>query len=93
MIHSIKDIKALLHDEATGKNTLLGTHLNSLFPLSWAEESGLNKPAYIHSFEEKVEVLVQMGKNGIDVFKHGYKLGSVSKAFYQIQLENFKNFK
>lgn len=93
MIHSIKEIKALLHDEVSYKNTVLGTHLNSLFPLSWAENSGIDKPAYIHSFEEKVEVMVQMGKNGIDVFSQNYKLGSVTKAFHEIQLEKVKDFK
>ena len=93
MIHSIKEIKALLYDEALGKNTLLGTHLNSLFPLGWEKNMGIDKPAYVYNFEEKVEVMVQLGKNGIDVFKHGYKLGSVSKAFHQVQLEKFKNFK
>lgn len=80
-----KDFKQLLNKE--GENTLLGMHLNQLF----GKES--SKDATIHDFDEKMEVIAQMFENGIDVFKDTYKLGSVSKAFYQWHLSKYSDFK
>lgn len=67
-------------------NTVLGMHLNGLFK----EQPGR---ADIHNLEEKVEVICQMYKNGIDCFNDSYKLGSVSKAYYQLKLAEYSEFK
>jgi hypothetical protein len=86
---SIKEFKSLLNtgisDEFNG-NTLLGMTLNGLLG-----EKNIT-PAHIHNFEEKVDVICQMNKNGIDCFKDSYKLGSVSKAFYQVKLSDYTDF-
>lgn len=83
---TIKDYKELLF--LNGKNTMLGNHLNTLFPTT----KDFTYNATIHNFDEKVEVMAQMYKNDIDVFKDSYKIGSISKAFYQLQLEKYKDF-
>jgi len=82
---TINDFKSLLHID--GKNTLLGMHLNSLVCERYKED-----PAYIHQLELKVEVIAQMNKNGIDAFKDGYQLGSVTKAYYQYMLSQYNEF-
>lgn len=84
---TIQDYKNLLSND--GKNTLLGNHLNTLFPIRNKE---FTYDASVHNFEEKVEVMVQMYKNGIDVFKDAYKMGSISKAFYQWNTNKYKDF-
>jgi hypothetical protein len=85
---TIKEYKSLLNsgieDEFFG-NTLLGMTLNTLF----AETKG---PAHIHHLDEKIEVIVQMNKNGINCFTDSYKMGSVSKAFYQWRLSEYNDF-
>jgi len=89
---TIKEFKSLLNtdnfgiqDEFNG-NTLLGMTLNGLF----GEKN--TTPAHIHNLDEKVEVICQMYKNGIDCFKDSYKMGSVSKAYYQYKLSEYQDF-
>ena len=48
--------------------------------------------ATIHNFEEKIEVLNVMNKNGINVFTDAYKCGNVSKAFYQWNLTKYEDY-
>lgn len=86
-MRTIKDYKDLLF--TNGKNTMLGLHLNTLFP---TQTKDFTYDASVHNFEEKVEVMAQMYKNGIDVFKDSYKVGSISKAFYQWNLNKYKDF-
>jgi len=89
---TIKEYKSLLNsginqdnkDEFFG-NTLLGMTLNTIF----GEKSGR---ADIHNLDEKIEVICQMYKNGIDCFKDSYKLGSVNKAYYQFKLAEYSDF-
>jgi len=89
---TIKDYKKLLFNN--DQNTLLGLHLAKLInPLSKSIEELRAKDQSVHFLEEKVEVIVQMYHNGIDVFKDTYKLGSVSKAYYQIKLKEYSEFK
>lgn len=86
---TIKEIKAALYDEETKKNTLLGAHLVSL------ESPGKDVTTFnagLHLLEIASEVIKQMEINGIDVFKDRYKLGNVSKAFYQVKLSEYDDF-
>ncbi len=83
---TINDFKSLLHID--GKNTLLGMHLNSLV----CERQPRETKADIHELELKVEVIAQMSKNGIDAFEDSYKLGSVTKAYYQYMLSQYNEF-
>jgi hypothetical protein len=82
---TINDFKNLLHID--GQNTLLGQHLNHLF-----SETNTDYKAWVLNFDEKVEVIAQMHRNGIDAFNDGYKLGSVTKAFYQYMLNQYKEY-
>lgn len=82
---TIKDFKNLLHSD--GNNTLLGMHLNSLINDRYRED-----PADIHDLELKVEVIAQMSKNGIDAFEDRYRLGSVTKAYYQHMLNKYSEY-
>jgi hypothetical protein len=84
---TIKDFKALLNDgkEEFNGNTILGMHLNSLFGRKDID-------ATIHDMEEKIEVIVRMEKNGINCFTDSYKMGSVTKAYYQWHLEQYSDF-
>lgn len=87
---TIKDFKQLLNNgisEVFNGNTLLGVHLNGLF------NEDKYYDATVHHIEEKIEVIVQMNENGIDCFKDSYKIGSVSKAFYQWNLKQYSEFK
>lgn len=84
---TINDFKSLLHID--GRNTILGRHLNGLINNRYAE---LDVRADLHDLEEKVEVIAQMSKNGIDAFEDGYKLGSVTKAYYQYMLNQYNEF-
>jgi hypothetical protein len=81
---TIKEFKMLL--VRNDSNTLLGSHLNSLF------NENIHHDASIQNLEEKIEVIVQMHKNGIDCFSDQYRLGSVTKAFYQVKLSDYVNF-
>ena len=83
---TIKDFKSILHVD--GKNTLLGMHLNSLE----CERHPRETRADLYDLELKVEVIAQMSKNGIDAFEDGYKLGSVTKAYYQYMLNQYNEF-
>lgn len=83
---TIKDFKNLLHTD--GNNTLLGMHLNTLI----CDRHPMDTQADIHDLELKVEVIAQMSKNGIDAFKDAYKLGSVTKAYYQYMLSQYDEY-
>ena len=83
---TIKDFKNLLHID--GQNTLLGMHLNTLI----CDRHPIDDQADIHDLELKVEVIAQMSKNGIDAFEDGYKLGSVTKAYYQHMLSQYDEY-
>ena len=82
---TIKEFKSLLF--ANGKTTFLGMALNTLF-----NEEYTHSPI-IQNLDEKIEVIVQMHDNGINAFTDNYKLGNVSKAYYQVQLKKYKDFK
>jgi hypothetical protein len=82
---TIKEFKDLLNVD--NENTLLGMSLNDLF------NEDHKKDATIHNLEEKIEVIAQMNKNGINVFTEYFKIGSVSKAFYQWKLNQYLNYK
>ena len=82
---TIQEFKDLLYTESVG-NSLLGCHLNRLFGEKTSARSD------IHNLEEKIEVVVQMNNNGINAFTDEYKLGSVSKAYYQLKLKEFVDF-
>ena len=82
---TIKDFKELLIQN--NENTLLGMSLNDLF------NEDHKKDATIQNLEEKIEVIAEMNKNGIDVFTDYFKIGSVSKAFYQWKLNQYSNYK
>ena len=84
-MYTINDFKKALHDN--GENTLLGMHLNGLF-----HEKERDGKASIHNLEEKVEVIAQMNKNGINVFTDSFKLGSITKAYYQWRLTQYTDF-
>lgn len=89
---TIQDYKKALYNN--GKNTMLGLHLSTLInPLSKSLDEMKDLNQSIHYFEEKVEVIVQMYNNGINVFKDTYKLGSVDKAYYQVMLKQHSKFK
>ena len=75
----------LIDDDSIG-NTILGVQLQELF----GEDKTVK--ADIHNLEGKIEVVCQMYKNGIDVFKDSYKLGSVCKAFYQWKLSHYIDY-
>ena len=81
---TLKEFKELLH--VNNENTLLGMHLNYLF------NENHERNATIHNFEEKIEVLNVMNKNGINVFTDAYKCGNVSKAFYQWNLTKYEDY-
>jgi hypothetical protein len=83
---TINDYKNILFID--GNNTLLGIHLNTLV----GERTPLDEPAYINDLELKIEVISQMSKNGIDAFEDGYKLGSVTKAYYQLMLSKYVQY-
>ena len=83
---TINDFKSILH--ANEKNTLLGMHLNNLICHRMPSETR----ADLHDLELKVEVIAQMSKNGIDAFEDGYKLGSVTKAYYQYMLSQYNEY-
>jgi hypothetical protein len=83
---TIKDFKSILH--ANEKNTLLGMHLNSLI----CDRMPIETRADIHDLELKVEIIAQMSKNSIDVFKDSYQLGSVTKAYYQYMLSQYAEY-
>lgn len=85
MFYTPKEVAELLY--SNGQNTILGMHLNRLF-----NESHEIK-AIMHNFDEKCEVLKQLDANGHDVWKGGFKMGSVSKAFHQIELKKYEKFK
>lgn len=84
---TIQDFKNLLH--ANGQNTLLGMHLNSIIGNRFSTRE---QRADLHDLELKVEVIAQMSKNGIDAFEDGYKLGSVTKAYYQHMLSQYDEY-
>jgi len=84
---TIKDFQTLLHKD--GQNTFLGMHLNYIINQSLSD---MDKPAHIHDFELKVEVIVQMHKNGIDAFTDRFPMGSVSKAYYQHMLNQYNEY-
>lgn len=84
---TIQDFKNLLH--ANGQNTLLGMHLNSIIGNRFSTRE---QRADLHDLELKVEVIAQMSKNGIDAFEDGYKLGSVTKAYYQYMLSQYAEY-
>lgn len=89
---TIKDFKKVLYNN--NENTLLGLHLADLInPLGKSVEELREKDQSIHFLEEKVEVIVQMYNNGIDVFLDSYKMGSVDKAYYQVKLKEYADFK
>lgn len=83
---TLKDFKNLLFNGE--ENTALGLHLNNLF-----NENDFKYNASVHNLEEKIEVIAQMYRNGIDCFKDGYKLGSVTKAYYQYKASLYEDFK
>jgi len=89
---TIKEFKStMFYEEKTdlhnaNTNTLLGAHLNTLFNEDPSEKST------VHHLSEKIEVIVQMYKNGINVFTDEYKLGSVTKAFYQVKLSEYDEY-
>jgi hypothetical protein len=85
IMKTINDFKTLLFNGE--KNTLLGYHLNNLFG-----EKNAELKAYILNFEEKVEVIAQMHKNGINVFEDNFVLGNVTKAFYQYKLTEYAEY-
>ena len=84
---TIQAFKNLLH--ANGQNTLLGMHLNSIIGNRFSTRE---QRADLHDLELKVEVIAQMSKNGIDAFEDGYKLGSVTKAYYQHMLSQYDEY-
>jgi hypothetical protein len=94
---TIKDYKELLR--INDSNTMLGNHLCSLFNekgffASLKDIDTMDEyNASLHNFDEKVEVMAQMHKNGINVFEDRYKMGSVSKAFYQYKLSGYTEYK
>lgn len=89
---TIREYKKVLYDN--DQNTLLGLHLATLInPLGKNYDELYKKDQSIHHLEEKIEVIVQMYNNGIDVFKDTYSLGSVNKAYYQIKLREYSNYK
>lgn len=85
---TLKEIKAELTNPQTGENTLLGMHLVNLIR---PEEDPETFNAELHLLEESIEVMAQMEKNGIDPFGE-FKLGSVSKAYYQLKVEEYKEY-
>lgn len=89
---TIKDFKQVLYNN--NKNTLLGLHLAGLInPLGKSVEELREKDQSIHFLEEKVEVIVQMYNNGINVFYDAYRLGSVDKAYYQVMARKYADFR
>jgi hypothetical protein len=81
---TVQNFKDLLFEN--GENTLLGMHMQYLF-----NESHLAK-SDVHNLEDKIEVICQMDINGIDCFTDSYKMGSVSKAYYQWQLAKYDSY-
>ena len=84
IIETIKSEDGILTFE---RNSLLGMHMQTLFGLDH------EKDASVHYMEEKIEVIVQMYKNGIDIWNDSYAMGSVSKAYYQYKLNGFDDYK
>lgn len=84
---TIKEFKAVLRNEEKEENTMLGMHLNGLF------NEDHDYDATVHNMDEKIEVIVEMFRNEIDVFNDTFKMGSVSKAYYKLKLSKYSNFK
>ena len=89
-IRTIKEFKALLTDSQE-RNTLTGMHLITLIKGSSVRMDDFK--ASTHLVEKAIEVFAQMGENGIDVFKDEYKMGSVSKAYYQCKVKEHAEYK
>ena len=86
---TIQDFKNLLYNDDRGYNTTLGMHLNHLINNRY---SGLDDNAHIHDLELKVEIIVQLHKNGIDAFNDRFNLGSATKAYYQLMLSKYNEY-
>lgn len=84
IIETIKSEDGILTFE---RNSLLGMHMQTLFGQDHKKDASVNY------MEEKIEVIVQMYKNGIDIWNDSYKMGSVSKAYYQYKLNGFDDYK
>jgi len=86
---TIKDYKSLLRTQSLKdeKNSVLGMHLNSLFSLD------INKDARIHNLEEKIEVIVLINNlYDVNLFTDEFKLGTISKGYYQWKLNQYSDF-
>ena len=84
-MRKLQEIKDLLRKGE--ENTVLGMHINSLLGYHHTKHNAT------FQVEEAMEIMVQMEKNGIDVFKGEYKMGSVSKAYHQVELEKLSTYK
>ena len=86
---TIQDFKNLLYSDDYGYNTTLGMHLNHLINNKYCD---LDVCAYTHDLELKVEVIVQLHKNGINSFNDRFPLGSGTKAYYQYMLNQYSEY-
>jgi len=82
---TLQQIKSKL-TKSDGANTILGMHINSLLG------KDINLNCGLHNIEMAMEIMVQMEKNGIDVFEDTFKMGSVDKAYYQLMVEKYSEY-